>query len=225
MVNVIVDKEKDENQRGWSRYCFLPVQFSVFTTVIVFSSNTLLLDYNYIYWLIPDPFKCVVSGMYKCWLESKCLPHQQRCDGQRQCKHGDDEWFCDVSCPSSCSCHGLYFQCQKAALVQVPEFSRRARTIDLKQNKISSLPSSLRQCTELARLDLSQNAIKELPLDMFATLSNLLYLDLSSNDVYALPYKVFYGLVRLTTLKLEGNPITNIEPGAFSVWPTLRPLT
>ena len=204
---------EDENQCGWWRYCVYLYIFLSLLQQLYLPVNKLLLDY--IHSLISDPFRCVVSGMYKCWLESKCLPDQQRCDGQRQCRHGDDEWFCDVPCPSSCICHGLYFQCQEAALVQVPEFSRRARTIDLKQNNISSLPLSLHQYTELARLDLSQNVIKDLPLDMLATLSNLLYLDLSSNDVYALRYKVFYGLVRLTTLKLEGNPITNIEPGAF----------
>ena len=39
------------------------------------------------------------------------MPLEKVCDGIKQCRYGDDELLCDVTCPSNCQCNGVTFTC------------------------------------------------------------------------------------------------------------------
>ena len=80
--------------------------------------------------------------------------------------------------------------------------------LDLSRNQITSLPDSIGQLVSLTHLDLSRNQITSLP-DSITQLINLTHLDLSRNQITSLPDSIGQ-LVSLTHLDLSRNQITNI---------------
>ena len=172
------------------------------------------------------------------------MADKKRCDGSRQCPMGDDEWYCDVSCPSSCACVGLTYICSNAMLHVVPkEISWLARKLDLSGNNLTlaAVNEDYNRYTFLGELLLSRNQIRDLPQRVFKNLLNLYKLDLSHNDIQMLQQGAFEGLANIRILNLEGNTklslirsyafaglhtlpfldlqntgLERIEPGAFS---------
>ncbi|TFY64133.1 hypothetical protein EVJ58_g2832 [Rhodofomes roseus] len=66
------------------------------------------------------------------------------------------------------------------------------KTIDLHNNKLSSLPDSFADLTALTVLDLSHNALTTLPANLFA-LPHLTTLNLSHNSMTSLPFRAPFG--------------------------------
>ena len=155
--------------------------------------------------------------MFRCSGSYACLDLIHHCDGDEHCLMGDDEWFCDLSCPTMCTCETLAYLCTEANLHAVPtQVSTWARLLDLSHNKVSLRNTTLTKFTMLSSLDLSYNSISELKPGTFNTLVNLKSLDLSYNEFTVLPDGSFNGLSALISLHLAGNPIKQILPGALA---------
>ncbi|XP_078378231.1 uncharacterized protein LOC144661375 isoform X1 [Oculina patagonica] len=87
---------------------------------------------------------------------------------------------------------------------------------DLFSNAIKFLPVGVfANLTNLESLDLSSNAISFLPEEVFANLTSLYHLDLSSNTIKFLPDGVFTNLKNLVILRMPSNAITYLPHGVF----------
>ncbi|XP_066138943.1 leucine-rich repeat-containing protein 59-like [Euwallacea fornicatus] len=82
---------------------------------------------------------------------------------------------------------------------------KNTHSLDLSNNRLTSLPSTFITLTFLTKLDLSKNALTELPED-FGNLSKLKYLDLYNNRLEHLPLS-FGQLTALRFLDLKDNPL------------------
>ena len=155
--------------------------------------------------------------MMKCLNRKNCIPLSQRCDGNRQCDLGDDEWFCNVKCPAQCTCHVLTYMCEWANLTLLPsEVSKYSRKLLLSHNRINITTSHFEFYPYLTELYLAYNDIQYVPPRTFSTLYNLRQLDLSYNKISNLKSNTFTGLGNVYSLNLKGNPIQFIEDYAFA---------
>ncbi|KAH1002684.1 hypothetical protein HUJ04_008749 [Dendroctonus ponderosae] len=82
---------------------------------------------------------------------------------------------------------------------------RKIHSLDLSNNRLTSLPSAFASLTFLTKLHLSENGLTELPED-FGSLCKLRYLDLYKNKLERLPLS-FSQLVGLKFLDLKDNPL------------------
>ena len=80
--------------------------------------------------------------------------------------------------------------------------------IDLSDNQITSIPSSIKDLTGLESLILYDNLITELP-DSFVLLRQLRHLDLSSNKITGIGKEI--EITQLQYLNLENNKITELK--------------
>ncbi|RWS24200.1 relaxin receptor-like protein, partial [Leptotrombidium deliense] len=158
-------------------------------------------------------------GQYKCINSSTCVFLHQLCDGVRHCPQGDDEWFCNLRCPSSCSCSGLYITCRGSNLTQLPyEISLDVRKLDFSENMLgpdlASVDFSLYD--ELGELILQRNGIVVIKSRKFLTLTNLYKLDLRWNLIEVIESDAFAGLKNVKSLLLQNNPrLHTIHETAF----------
>ncbi|CAG9771028.1 unnamed protein product [Ceutorhynchus assimilis] len=82
---------------------------------------------------------------------------------------------------------------------------KKTHSLDLSNNRLTSLPNNFTIITFLTKLDLSKNELTELPED-FGKLSKLKYLDLYKNSLERLPLS-FGQLNNLKFLDLKDNPL------------------
>ncbi|KRT82388.1 hypothetical protein AMK59_4733 [Oryctes borbonicus] len=121
-------------------------------------------------------------------------------------------------CPTRCRCNNEELQafCANAALEVVPiQLNPEIRSIDLSDNKISTVHLTLNFYHNLIFLDLARNKIQTLGSSNFESQHNLKYLNLSSNDIEALSKDSFKGLRALVDLDLSFNKIDEIAKNAF----------
>ena len=147
--------------------------------------------------------------MYKCRTENRgvCLTQQQRCDGNSDCPAGDDEWYCDITCPSSCQCKAHNVECSNQGFARVPPVHSQTRSLILSENDLQLVSGSFKELRNLGNLDLSRCSIDELPSGIFALQTNLLILDLSHNKLTSIETKHFQGLTSLRYLHISDNDI------------------
>ena len=155
-----------------------------------------------------------------------CIIPSERCDGLRHCPKGDDEWLCDVTCPSGCTCIGLSYLCSDGGFSRLPtDLPPNLRKLDLTGNTIDLRGNDLDQFSNLGELILGKNGIRNISAYQFSSLYNLYKLDLSNNQLTVLERDVFSGLRNLQYLFLNGNMyLQKIRAGAFvglSIIPTL----
>lgn len=168
-------------------------------------------------------------GQYKCANESSCVLLHQLCDGIRHCPLGDDEWFCDLTCPKNCSCIGLYVNCSNANLSRLPVelIPKDTRKLELTGNELGPnlANADFNLFGDLGELILQSNGIEVIKSKKFLQLTNLYKLDLRFNNIKVLESAAFAGLKRVTDLILDDNPnLTHIEPRAFVGLTSLRHL-
>lgn len=123
--------------------------------------------------------------------------------------------------------------------------------LEIKETNLSRIPQNvIGQFPSLVRLDLSQNAFKELTFvdikdttlanlsvldvtnnkitnlteDVFTNLTNLKYLSLNWNQIQTLPYNVFAGLSKLERLDLSNNHLHMIQGNIFDQLQSLNKL-
>ncbi|KAM6219818.1 leucine-rich repeat-containing protein 40 isoform 2-T2 [Rhynchocyon petersi] len=103
----------------------------------------------------------------------------------------------------------LYLRRNK--LRSLPEFSscRLLKELHVGENQIETLGTEhLKHLTSVLVLDLRDNKLKSIP-DEIALLQSLERLDLSNNDISSLPYLL--GNLHLKFLALDGNPLRTIR--------------
>ena len=94
------------------------------------------------------------------------------------------------------------------------------RTLDLSDNALNGLPS-LSSLPRLERLLLSGNTLAEVPRNLPSP-ERLLDLNLSANALSELPSDAFDGLSALRVLRLDGNELTALPDGVFAGLSSLR---
>ena len=88
----------------------------------------------------------------------------------------------------------------------------RATELDLRRMKLTELPESIGQLTQLTSLNLSNNQLTALP-DSLGQLMQLTSLDLSNNKLTTLPDSLALAqLTQLTELNLSSNQLTTLPP-------------
>ncbi|KAM9332657.1 uncharacterized protein KZ484_017761 [Pholidichthys leucotaenia] len=98
------------------------------------------------------------------------------------------------------------------------------RILSLSRNKLTSVPTAIRNLPKLAELDLSTNKIHKLRCDDFTNLTRLRQLSLYQNSIQSLEECVFKDLAQLEVLKLQNSKIAKLN-GAFSRYlPKLKQL-
>ena len=97
--------------------------------------------------------------------------------------------------------------------------------LDLDRNLIKEIEAGAFQgLSNLKELDLEYNKITEIETGTFQGLSNLEELELSDNQIKEMKAGTFQGLSNLKILQLHGNQITEIETGTFQGLSNLKGL-
>lgn len=175
-----------------------------------------------------DGYVCPL-GQFPCGNLSVCLPQALHCNGVDDCDNGADEENCvdttgwlgvlgDMlagnggtedeadTCllemlPERCRCWGRAVDCTARNFSAVPRVSPNVTQLDLKKNKIHTLPDNqFSGCWSLRKLFLQNNKIRVISPKAFAGLSQLRMLFLSHNRISRLLPHTFEDLNRLEWL-------------------------
>ncbi|XP_041637029.1 amphoterin-induced protein 2-like [Cheilinus undulatus] len=132
-----------------------------------------------------------------------------------------------AACPLYCLCTSDIISCSGRNLsvsnFDLPSYATR---LDLSHNAITNLPLDWisQPFDRLTTLILSRNSISQIAANAFVVTPHLLQLDLSSNELTVLNSSIFTGLKELRELLLFGNQIAQINPGTFSDLQSLKRL-
>ncbi|OMO80314.1 hypothetical protein CCACVL1_13033 [Corchorus capsularis] len=96
--------------------------------------------------------------------------------------------------------------------------------VNLSRNSIQELPDELSSCLSLQTLILSRNNIKDWPVAILKSLSNLICLKLDNNPLRQIPSDGFQAISMLQILDLSGNAASLPENPSFSSLPHLKEL-
>ncbi|XP_043213540.1 toll-like receptor 6 [Amphibalanus amphitrite] len=96
------------------------------------------------------------------------------------------------------------------------------QSVRLDRNELLTVPAALSRLTFLARLDLGDNFISELPAGAFSTLRQLSALRLAGNQLVNVSARALSGPVALGVLDLSRNRLTLMESGALDELRELR---
>ncbi|KAG0458609.1 hypothetical protein HPP92_021737 [Vanilla planifolia] len=99
-------------------------------------------------------------------------------------------------------------------IAKAARMSLSSRDLCLSGLGLTTIPSTIWETNEVAKVDLSRNAISELP-DMLRTCSSLQVLILSGNNITQWPGEIFSSLSNLSCLKLDNNPLSKIPIGGL----------
>ncbi|XP_056395395.1 relaxin receptor 1-like isoform X1 [Hyla sarda] len=127
------------------------------------------------------------------------------------------EYECELDIyPQNCECKKRIVNCSSQELQFVPPVSVNVTVIDLKDNRIKSLPDgTFRLYQDLEKLLLQNNRLRSISRLTFSGLFNLKMLFLSDNRIKVLKADVFLDLHSLEWLILDNNRVAKIVPGAF----------
>ncbi|XP_068103758.1 relaxin receptor 1-like isoform X2 [Hyperolius riggenbachi] len=118
--------------------------------------------------------------------------------------------------PEQCECWKRMVNCSSHGLHFVPTISANVTALDLKNNKIKSLPDYVFHLyQDLEKLLLQNNELQSISRLTFSGLFRLKMLFLSDNRIEILKAEVFKDLHSLEWLILDNNRVNRIVPGAF----------
>ncbi|KAL8576733.1 hypothetical protein ACOMHN_065977 [Nucella lapillus] len=165
------------------------------------------------------------------------------CDGTYQCPDRDDEFFCHLTCPHTCTCHGHAFRCpapfpsHQFPQVRYLDASGSGMTPGQLEVNVMLIHLSLRRCglqhvhnvslPNLRILDISLNHLHVISGRDLISVANLQRLDLSENPLealFSLPGDGLVSFPALITLDLSNIPMEEINLRVFSIFPDLRSL-
>lgn len=180
-------------------------------------------------------------GMFQCRQSTSCLHTKQVCDGTTHCRHGDDEYLCELkeyTCPGSCNCFKLIIACSKMErsitniinlspfisihimnskiafpmMLEFPNF----RTVFLTSSSVTAFcQEDFAEHVQLSSLLVSKillNRIQESCLQSFPLLVDL---KLSVCHIKHVAKNSFQELTKLRILNLSGNQITKLMQNQF----------
>lgn len=128
-------------------------------------------------------------------------------------------------CPAKCLCFRTTVRCMFLQLDAIPEVPRETTILDLRFNKIKSIPpNTFQDLSHLHTLLLNNNHIVRLQNGSFNGLSELRYLYLYKNRIRVIEKQVFQGLDKLEQLYLHFNDLATFEADTFSNIPSLERL-
>ncbi|KAK3037934.1 hypothetical protein RJ639_031825 [Escallonia herrerae] len=100
------------------------------------------------------------------------------------------------------------------AIAMATRLSLSSKELSLEGLGLSTVPSEAWKSGEITKIDLSRNAIEELPVELFSCLS-LEALILSRNKIKVWPSAILQSLSNLSCLKLDNNLLQQIPPDGF----------
>ncbi|XP_059149392.1 peroxidasin homolog [Physella acuta] len=129
------------------------------------------------------------------------------------------------ACPEKCFCARTNVRCMFANLEAVPTVPSDTTVLDLRFNKIKTVPKgSFRSLPNLSTLLLNNNEVEELEDGSFEGLPNLRYLYLYKNKIRKVNQNSFRHLPKLEQLYLQLNNLTKFPAHLFDENPNLRRL-
>ena len=142
-------------------------------------------------------------GYFRCLNSKVCLHGSHLCDGVTQCPLQEDERFCNLHCPSVCTCQGFEYTCSKP--FQITQHSNNLRYLDasgsgfrdiLKENLPFLVYLNVSNCNikylfhlqfpNLRELDLSNNPITIFDSEYFQTSQQIYLLHLINSSVHTI---------------------------------------
>ena len=150
-------------------------------------------------------------GFYRCRDSLICLHPDHLCDGIPHCPLHEDEYTCNITCPSECTCRGLEYTCTHTFLTnQHP----RLRYLDGSGSNIK-IPDLV--CNhELIFLRLAYCNLTTISSDATNIQTkdrlyfpNLVHLDISYNNLKTLDINFFQKLSALRNLFIGSNPFSS----------------
>uniref|UniRef100_H2ZDY5 Cell adhesion molecule-related/down-regulated by oncogenes n=1 Tax=Ciona savignyi TaxID=51511 RepID=H2ZDY5_CIOSA len=128
-------------------------------------------------------------------------------------------------CPTGCVCFVTTVRCMHLRLDSIPRVPVETRILDMRFNRIRSIPSStFHRMWNLNTLLLNNNEIQSISEDAFRGLSSLKYLYLYKNRIRTIHKRAFNGLVSLEQLYLHDNKLVTVPSGTFATLPKLERL-
>ena len=141
-------------------------------------------------------------GYYRCFQSVVCVHADHLCDDQHHCPQQDDEWLCNMTCPSQCLCLGQAFVCPHHFSVHLHP---QIRYLDAQDSRLT--PEELGNNLYLVFLSLANCSVKNLQV---MNLPNIQSLDLSGNFLKSVEINILAGLSNLQTISLARNPLGQI---------------
>ncbi|XP_053396296.1 uncharacterized protein LOC123555101 isoform X2 [Mercenaria mercenaria] len=202
--------------------------YPVITDIVIKSLATLVaVGSKYFPALCKEAAMIYCPNEYKCAGSKTCIPLVQICDGQAQCLHGDDERYCEYSCPENCTCLEYTTNCSFADVDcnTLPYVHRNSRLLELSGNTRlrDILVKPMLSFPYLVSLNISMCGIEDITAYAFKALANLRIMDLSFNNLMRIPSFAFSGLRKLKMLNLLGNRDIHIfEPNSMTGLSSIR---
>ncbi|KAK8739717.1 hypothetical protein OTU49_003162 [Cherax quadricarinatus] len=130
-----------------------------------------------------------------------------------------------VRCPPKCLCFRTTVRCMFLGLKRIPHVPPKTTILDLRFNKIRSIPTNhFKDLKHLHTLLLNNNHITRLQNGSFSGLEALRYLYLYKNRIRVIESQVFQELDKLEQLYLHFNDLATFEADTFSNLPNLERL-
>ncbi|ESO94459.1 hypothetical protein LOTGIDRAFT_161151 [Lottia gigantea] len=134
--------------------------------------------------------------------------------------------LCGVqACPTRCLCFRTTVRCMFLQLESIPQVKPETTILDLRFNKIKSIPNgTFRSLNRLTTLLLNNNEIQELGEHSFTGLNEIKYIYLYKNKIKTIRENTFKSTKKLEQLYLHNNVIKRLPKGIFSGLTSLRRL-
>ena len=185
-----------------------------------------------------DGFTC--PGFYRCRGSRQCLHPDSVCDGWAQCPQFDDEVFCDITCPESCTCLGVAFLCSRPfgagayPQLRYADVTGSGMTPRDFEGNVRLVHLGLAQCglhaldallfPNLDSLDVRRNGLRVLNESHLLYLSSLRLLLLGRNPLSLLFADSTWTFPSLLHLDLSAVPLRRMDVSVLAVFPKLETL-
>ena len=173
-----------------------------------------------------DEVMCPVlacSNMLQCG--QTCVHPSEICDGTMQCEYGADELACDTpDCPTTCQCSGYAMKCY--TFITLDASFKRLTMFILRHPKLVLVKQIFQHVTSLLILDISYCSVTSISSEgPFFYLHDLARLDLSHNALLSLVKGSLDSLTNLMELDISWNPLRSFEPQVLAHMGKLRVLS